>query len=528
MPQRLRPVTGGRAICGRAGVRAVCVALSTMALTGCAAFRSYNTEMTQTVSTAASGRVEAAIAALQARSKETGKDLLYHFELGELQRLLARYAASQTAWSAAEAQVLAWEDAARADPARVAGVALSYIINDKLRPYEGQDYEKVMLTTRMAMNDLGEGQWQNARVAIKRTHEREAVIAAVRRHEQQQIEEEARKRGATVSYKDLHGYPVQTIDNPAVNALRNSYQSAFSHYLAGFIYEALGEPSLAAAGYRQAIELHPNVPALEEALAGLDLRVAAPDDGKTDVLFEIETGLVPARVSRQFNLPVPINERWVLVSASFPVLVDEEPGVVPSQLRIEGSAPLVPVPITSVDAMARKALQDEMPGIILRTVIRSLVKATAQYQAQRAASKKRDKGDDVAGALLDLTAAALAIGGAVTEKADERSWRSLPATISIARARLPRGHHRIELDTVVGRKAVDVDVEGRYAFISLRLLGGNLFAMLPQAPLVGANPAFDSGSAVAGAPPPGAASRVVARMAESTLGSMFKPEEWMP
>ena len=116
---------------------------------------------------------------------------------------------------------------------------------------------------------------------------------------------------------------------PQVNALRNSYQSAFSHYLAGFVYEALGEPSLAAAGYRQAIELHPNVPALEQALAGLDLRVAAPDDGKTDVLFEIETGLVPARVSRQFSLPIPINGRWVLVSASFPVLRSQDVGANP-------------------------------------------------------------------------------------------------------------------------------------------------------------------------------------------------------
>ena len=198
------------------------------------------------------------------------------------------------------------------------------------------------------------------------------------------------------------------------------------------------------------------------------------------------------------------------------------------RFAIDGSAPLVPVPVASLDAMARRALQDEMPGIILRTSIRSLVKATAQYQAQRAASKQRHKGDDVAGALLDLTAAALAIGGAVTEKADERTWRSLPATISIARARLPRGHHRIELDTAAGLKAVDVDVEGRYAFVSLRLMGGSLFAMLPQAPLLGANPAFGSGSAAAAERAPGEGSRAVARMAQSNVGSPFKPKEWMP
>ena len=63
-----------------------------------------------------------------------------------------------------------------------------------------------------------------------------------------------------------------------MNALKNSYQSALAHYLAGFIYEALGEPSLAAPGYRLANELQPGKPALEEALRGLDSRVRAPSD----------------------------------------------------------------------------------------------------------------------------------------------------------------------------------------------------------------------------------------------------------
>ena len=373
--------------------RRLLAAALVIVLGGCATFRSYNSEIDPTLSLTETGRVDTAIATLQKHNKGADKDLLFYFEMGEFQRLALRYGESLTAWQGAEGRVQAWEDAARADPARVAGTALSYIVNDKLRPYEGQDYEKVMLTTRMAMDDLAQGQWQNARVAIKRTHEREAVIAAVRGHEQEQIEEEARKRGAHAGFKDLNGYPVQTIDSPEVNSLRNSYQSAFSHYLAGFVYEALNEPSLAAAGYRNAIELRPNVPMLEQALAGLDQRVAAPDDGKTDVLFEIEAGLVPARVSQQFSLPIPINERWVLVSASFPVLRSRGEAFVPSQLRVEGFDPLVPVQITSVDAMARRALRDEMPGLILRTFIRSITKATAQYQVERAASKERKKGN---------------------------------------------------------------------------------------------------------------------------------------
>ncbi len=44
------------------------------------------------------------------------------------------------------------------------------------------------------------------------------------------------------------------------------------------------------------------------------------DDGLTDVLFEIETGLAPARVSKQFPLPIPINGTLILIPISFPVM----------------------------------------------------------------------------------------------------------------------------------------------------------------------------------------------------------------
>jgi uncharacterized protein len=34
--------------------------------------------------------------------------------------------------------------------------------------------------------------------------------------------------------KELNGYPVETLEDPAVLALKNGYQNALSHYLVGF------------------------------------------------------------------------------------------------------------------------------------------------------------------------------------------------------------------------------------------------------------------------------------------------------
>src|SRR5229473_5529033 len=256
---------------------------------GCAAVRSYDFELSGTLNEAAVGDVDGAIKRLQANNPRADKDLLYYFELGMLERLRYRYDESQKAWAAAQQRV--------ESPGRVAGQALrnasSYVVSDKLRVYEAHDYEKVMLLTYMALNQLAMGQYEQARVAITQTHELEAAIDLARARALSDVEAEARKRGAVTSFKELDGYPVQTIDNPEVNALKNGYQSALSHYLAGFIYESLGEPSLAAPGYRLANELQPNRPLLEEALRGLDQRLSARDDGLTDVLFVIGSGTAP-------------------------------------------------------------------------------------------------------------------------------------------------------------------------------------------------------------------------------------------
>jgi uncharacterized protein len=362
--------------------------------------------------------------------------------------------------------VLAWEEVAKTSPKKLLPSAASYIINDKLRAYEGHDYEKVMLTTRLALDHLARGDFTSARVAIKRTHEREALIAELRAKEVEEVEAQAKKKGAKTSFKDLGGYPTETIDTPEVNALRNSFQSAFSHYLAGFVYEALGEPSLAAAGYRQATELQPNLSILEEGLAGLDRRSSPAAGDVCDVLFVIETGTVAGRQSAQFILPIPYDFQWLYVPVSFPVMSRRTGGTPPNELRVDGMNALSVTTITDVDVMARRALKDEMPGIMLRSIVRSTAKALAERQASR-----KDKSG--------LSMIAVTLGALLTESADERGWRTLPAAISVARGSLPRGTHQISLNMPGGSRTFPLVLEGGHMVVAIRLLSGNLFVLAP-------------------------------------------------
>jgi hypothetical protein len=92
-----------------------------------------------------------------------------------------------------------WEDSVKLDSGKYLAQFGSFIVNDKVRRYEGYDYEKVMLTTQMALNLLAVNDFDGARTAIKKTHEREAVIADLRDKEYLKSEEEAEKKGSRLS-----------------------------------------------------------------------------------------------------------------------------------------------------------------------------------------------------------------------------------------------------------------------------------------------------------------------------------------
>ena len=443
-------------------------------LAGCAAMKSYDREVYGTLDQAAAGNVDVAIRMLDANNRAS-KDLLYYLERGMLERLAERYPDSLKSWSTAE-QRIQTEMGVR----QAMGNAASYLLGDQARAYAGQDYEKVMLLTYMALNQLAMGNWDNARVVIKQTHELEALIAEQRARQLGAVEEQAQKKGARTSFKELNGYPVETIDNPGVNALRNGYQSALSHYLAGFVYEALGEGSLAAPGYRLANELQPNQPLLEEALRGLDQRLLAAarneDDGMTDVLFVIGSGTAPVIQSRQFRAPLFIQGRMILTAMSVPVMTPTNVAPPPARLAVDDRT-LSVTPLTSIDLMARRSLKDDMPSIMLRASIRATTNATAQYQSQRALSDGGDRS-----ALIGLAGLVVSTGAAFLEHADDRTWRTLPSEISIARARLPRGAHRVTVSTYEGQRNARIDVYGRYAVVDLRLLRHRMFVQAPKAP----------------------------------------------
>lgn len=453
-------------------------------LAGCSAFRSYDTELKETNQQLSGGNVDDALLVLEKNNTSADKDLLYYFEKGELLRVKGDLNASQTAWRSADQVVFKWEEAVKFDTDKYVAQFGSYLVNDKVRRYEGYDYEKVMLTTQMALNLLARNDFDGARIEIKKTHEREAVIADLRDKEYLKSEEEARENGVSTQFKDLKGYPVESLDAPEVVGLKNSYQSAFSHYLSGFVYEALGEKDLAAPGYRQAAELRPNTPLLDQALLDLDddgskalatksskgkkdskeskaIAESAPGtEGTSDVLIVVQSGFAPARDSVRIPLPLPIANNIVITALSFPVIRPDTSTQRFSQIAVNG-APVNLTLLNSTTDMSRRALRDDMPGIILRTSVRAISRGVAQKQLNDA---------------NPLAGLAMGIASAIVEGADTRTWRTLPDTTQVVRLRLKPGEHDVVLPSALGGTHVKVKIDQPYQVVALRAVSNQVYA----------------------------------------------------
>ncbi len=426
------------------------------ALTGCASMQSHDKLATDVQSAGRTGGIPSALQQLEAsaKSEDDKAALLYNLERGELLRMDRRYQDSTEAFLKADAKVKEWEETAKTNPTKLMGTVGAALISERLKNYEGQDYEKVWLTTRLALNRVAVGDFENARVDIKRTHEREAIIAEFRSKETLAAEEEAKSKGATAGGKELNGYPVETLNDPEVLALKNGYQNALSHYLAGFMYEVLGESGLAAPGYRKAIELKPETGVLEEGLRGLDNRTSFTWKRRqrmTDVLFVVEAGDAPARKPKAFTIPVPTGRGLVTASISYPII---EPSTDPLLTTLSAAGTNLKLEkVVDVNVMARRALKDEMPGMVLRGVTRAVAKGVVQNELQKRAG--------VLGGLVG------AVASAATEVADDRLWRMLPGRVYIARGYLPPGEHVV---TVNGRALPDpIKIDGQYALVPLRL-----------------------------------------------------------
>jgi len=437
-----------------AGLRWPCAAACLAALAGCATF---SDTIQSTERSLAQQQPKAALAAYEKLKPNPADRVLYLMNTGMLERMSGDYDASTQTLEQTKRQI---EDL-RALSLREQ--ALSVTVNDATKSFVGEDYERVMVNNFLALNYLERGQLDAARV--------EALQVDILLREKQQR-----------------------------TAKNNPYaEDAFSRYLTGIIYEDEGEWSDAMIAYRKAYEAYNRqlksfgvgMPeTLKHDLIRLADRMGIADEAKRyreefkidqtlseadllergEIIFIVNAGLAPVKRERSVTAPNPATGRIIRVAV--PEYRPRAHAFAYALLSADAASAKTSR-VENVEAIAMKTLDSEIAGITARAIARAVAKDTLAAAAASSGSNNSS-----GAALLGL---AVNLAGVFTERADTRSWFTLPGDIHLARMPLPPGEYKLKIDLhgaderVLGSREVKISLrKGEKKYLSQHWIPTNL------------------------------------------------------
>ena len=399
------------------------------------------------------------------------KNVLYYLEHGTVLRLRDNYTASNEDFTSAQGYIDAWISSFHNGKFGQGSDALAAsLVNDKINDYIVKDYEKVMLPTYKALNYVALNNFASARIEITRMYNIEDIIQNFRSQQYAQVQNDLGNSGNSsfptlekMEAQNQKWYDFTTINSPQVLALQNSYQNAFSHYLAGFVFEALGEPSLARPGYVKAGELNPGNQLIMQSINSID-NAQSKNDDMTDLLLVEEVGHAPTLKSVSFNVPFTTNNgQNTCVNAltiAFPELVINKEPYTNNGVSVDNITQPT-VLLTDFNLMAARSLHDNLPNVFLRNTMRAAKDIALQQSACNSA-----------GNIGNLIAT---VSGVVLGSADERTWAMLPGQIYVGRLKLKRGQHTIKVSNGSREQSIQVNLNNRYAILTWRVIGSGVY-----------------------------------------------------
>lgn len=337
------------------------------------------------------GRYAEAAEALKEGANEEGKDQLLYI----LDRATALYAAAMYDESIKEFS-RADKIAEIKDYTSLSTEAASVIVNDRVLPYKGEDFEKVLINQYLALCYLLKGELEAAQVENRRVNRKLYLMIT--------------------------------------QGKRKYRLNPMAQYLSGIIHEMSGEFNDAYIDYKAVKELLPGLPGL-----GSDLYRVAWRSGFKDDLPGIMSAYAlteeDAKVIRAQSLldevivlaevgKAPVKEPHPSWSA-LPKFYPRHNPVSSLSIDVAGAAAGVTSVLFDVESTAIRDLNDKWAGQLAKRISGLVLKETAATVV-----------DNKVSPILGL---AMRVGGYVVDQADLRSWTTLPQTFQVARYRLPAG-----------------------------------------------------------------------------------------
>ncbi len=337
-----------------------------------------------------------------------------------------------------------------------AGAIGKYVYSDSSATYKASPVEKLALNSLNMLNYLAVYDLSGARVEAKR-------------------------------YTVMREYLAK--DGPA------AVHGTLGAYLAGFVFERLGEANVALRYYDEALaarELATLAPAVSRLasrdsyrgrnLEGYLRRRSESSPGLTGAATEILTvvclGRAPFKVPERIPVGAAIGIAGSYISGDpavlgytvtkvlvYPELIQQAATFSGASVAIDGRPSTLEL-VTDFGAEISAEYAEMKPKIIGAALSRMIVRAAAAEGARAAGEQAGGDAGSILGWLAALFTEATLVA---FDKPDTRSWGLLPERVLVSRTTVTPGRHAVDVDLVgysSERRAVEVDVpEGGFAVV---------------------------------------------------------------
>lgn len=469
----------------------VVVALSSV-LSGCVGMRfadlwtSYSEQIQPVRLQVQLGQYREASAAIPASTPSDNNFLLDRLESGRLAFLAGDWAASEQVLSTASTQLDWLEQQAQYRISHGLEQASALFSNDQAISYTPADYEQALLHHYQALNYLFLNKDDDALVEIRKANQVQERALARRDEALQKSKQEAEQAGVS----DLVEQATSSLPQAqiAVGKFKGKVQSIYTIYLSALLYEAKGDLNDAYVDYRRAYELLPDNPFVQQDLVRLSGRLGLIDDQKKlrkkfalperpesasspsssgQLIILSEQGLIPQM--QEIYLPVPLvssDGTFKSYTLALPWYPANPATPAAGTVQIDGAVERLSV-LMSFNELAAYSLQERLPGIVTRQILRLGTKEWMRHEASKS-------GGDLGGLLVGVY-------NMLSEHADTRSWSTLPADVMLWRGELSGGSHSLTIGFGENQQVLTVPVtKNRITLVWVQQSGGRPVAVIRQ------------------------------------------------
>lgn len=384
------------------------------------------------------GQLEKSLKAYE-RPDTTGSPFLAGAESGTVALAAGDWDAALRNLGKAANEVEEVERKALISPESLGETLLSWTINEGMKRYEGEGYERVLIHVGLSIAYLAKGDFEAARVEVRQSN-------ALLESEEKLYEKEYRAGGlghflSAVTY-EMDGHP----DDAWIDYRRMRSKG-------------VGTDLAGRALVRLAAKMH-----REEDLDPEERKFERVDEPENSASVVVIAGVGIGPFKREILLPIPTPSG--LLQWAVPTYAERPQPIDGIEVSVAGGDRSVrTIVVEDVGHVAKENLEDRIAWLAAKSAVRAVLK--------RELSQKLG---DEAGTFGWILGTAFTVA---TERADLRSWQTLPNTWQAARVFLPPGTHEIHVKALGGEARALGSFEldrGETMFILARTIDTRLYA----------------------------------------------------